>query len=435
MAALAGILLAVAAPRAPGAEPAAILHLSNGDRLTGRQVGIEDGRLRWRLSHGPEIAIPLSAVKRIERAEATAAESSGTGWTTRGFAELDAPDSDAPDSDAPDFDDSADVDEARDQPSDDEKSRVASADAEVPADHEESGVEPASMFQRDATFVGPPPPGEAYAPFTGPMQPSAALPPNPMFARPEDPDAIDETDSYFASAWNAIRVRSADTFVGFADWTEHLEAGGRTLSGNTQEDYITAGAKFSKTTVEQTALLEFGGQWSQSDGKRRSNRWWGNGTVDYNKKGNWLFFMTTKNEYDEFENLTWRGTLAAGPGYRIVNEPERRFIVRAGPAVTREMYFDPRRDRSTADILGEFEVVTPLWWDRLLWEHKTTAIPSVDDFSLIRITTASDLSFKIDEEARWHVKLGFRHEYNAQPNPGRERGDLTTSLFLVYKRK
>lgn len=421
--AVAGILLAASVSRAAGPPSAAILHLSNGDRLTGRQVGIEDGRLHWRLSEGTEVAIPLSAVKRIERAETAGEELGQAEWTPRGVAELD-------DLDPAAADDDDDANRAAD-----ESAGVATADAAVSADEEESGVEPASMFQRDARFVGPPAPGVAQVPFVGPMPPSGALPPNSTFARPEDPDAIDETDSYFASAWNAIRVRSANTFEEFADWTEHLEAGGRTLSGNTQEDFITAGAKFSKTTPEQTTLFEFGGQWSQSDGERQSNRWWGNGTADYNKKGDWLFFMTTKNEYDEFENLTWRGTLAAGPGYRLVNEPERRFIVRAGPAVTREEFFDPRRNQSTADILGEFEIVTPLWWDRLLWEHKTTAIPSVDDFSLIRITTASDLSFKIDEEARWHVKLGFRHEYNSHPNPGRERGDLTTSLFLVYKRK
>ncbi|MEX0703099.1 MAG: DUF481 domain-containing protein [Planctomycetales bacterium] len=406
------LLSAAALARAEGPGGASILHLSNGDRLSGREVRVDDGRLFWQLQDGPEIAIPLAAVWRIERQASPAAPPADPGWTSRHATSV----SDSTNGSA----------NASDRASGDATPAVKgdAATAAEPADREEGTILPASLLQPETPFVGPPAPGQAF------------LPPPGIRLRPvEDPDAIDETDSYFASAWNAIRVRSANFYDGFTDWTEQIEFGGRTLSGNTEEDYITAGAKFARTTLEQSSLLEFGGQWSQSDGQARSNRWWGNGTVDYNKKGNWLFFMTTKNEYDEFENLAWRGTLAAGPGYRVVNEPERRFILRAGPAVTREIYNNPDRDRATADILGEFEVLAPVFWDRLVWEHKTTAIPSVEDFEIIRITTASGLSLKLDNDARWHVKLGFRHEYNSQPNPDRLRSDYTTSLFLVYRRQ
>src|SRR5690606_192240 len=56
LAVLAVILASAAAPRASASEPATILHLTNGDRLTGRQVRIDDGRLHWRLSEGTEVA-------------------------------------------------------------------------------------------------------------------------------------------------------------------------------------------------------------------------------------------------------------------------------------------------------------------------------------------------------------------------------------------
>lgn len=419
---LACLLAAIAAARAGGAEPAAILHFANGDRLSGSGYRIDEGQLFWKLQDGSEIPLPLSLVKRIEHPgdstkPGTAGDKSAAEdghWQSRDRTPPSGGTAGAPPPGGADG--GAGTTNVQ-----------GASDPARPSDREGEGSEgavvPAAHFQGDMPFVGPPTPGQAL------------LPAGPMFLPGEDPDAIDETDSYFASAWNAIRVRTASTFQGLVDWTEHLEVGGRTLSGNTEEDYVTAGAKFARTTIDHSSMLEFGGQWSQSEGIRRSNRWWGNGTVDYNKKGNWLFFMTTKNEYDEFENLLWRGTLSAGPGYRLCNEPDRKFIIRAGPAVTREIYTDPPNDRATADLFGEMEIETPLMWDRLLWEHKTTAIPSVEDFSLIRITTASGLSLKLDDEARWHVKLGFRHEYNSQPNPGRERGDLTTSLFLVYKRQ
>jgi putative salt-induced outer membrane protein YdiY len=228
-----------------------------------------------------------------------------------------------------------------------------------------------------------------------------------------------------AGRWTAGYTRS---------WTKQVEFGGRFLDGNSNEDFLNVAGKFERSNEFRTILYDMGGYWGQASGIRTTNRWFGNVTADINKKGNWLFFLTSKNEYDQFENLDYRGSFSAGPGLRVFNEKHKKLVLRVGPAVTHEVYRDPTVRRTTPDLFGEVEMDWELS-DTVEWEHRSTILSSMENTEIVRVVSSGGLLIRLDDGDRWRLKLGVRHEYNSKPNKGRLPSDFISSVVLVYKRK
>ncbi len=61
--------------------------------------------------------------------------------------------------------------------------------------------------------------------------------------------------------------------------------------------------------------------------------------------------------------------------------------------------------------------------------------PSLEDFGVVRLVSTNGLLFELDDHGRWRLKIGFRFEYNSEPNENRLPADYTTSVLLVYTRK
>ncbi|MDA0832206.1 MAG: DUF481 domain-containing protein [Planctomycetota bacterium] len=219
----------------------------------------------------------------------------------------------------------------------------------------------------------------------------------------------------------------------FETWTHRLELGARVLRGNSIEEYVNLGGKFQHETEQRSTQVDFSGQYGRNRGVIASNRWILNSNTDFNREGNWIVYVVTKNEYDEFENLDYRGTLSSGLGYKFINEPNKKLITRVGPGVTYEKFIHPGNHRTTPDLFSEIETLWPIG-SSASYEHRTTAHPSIEDFGLIRIVSSHGVLFTLDERGRWKFKVDFRYEYNSRPNPGRLDSDYTTNFSLVYTR-
>jgi putative salt-induced outer membrane protein YdiY len=222
--------------------------------------------------------------------------------------------------------------------------------------------------------------------------------------------------------------------LGFvAHSTRRIEIGARFLDGNSDNDFLNASGRFEKNTGAWISQLELGGQYVQKDGDATANRWTANSTVDYDNglDERWILFVTNKNEYDEFENLDYRGTYSTGIGYRFYNEGKRRLVTRLGPAVTVEVFRDPENVRTTPDAFGEVESFWPLG-EWIHYEAKSNIRLSLEDTEVFRIVSRHGLIMQLDEHGRWSLKLGLRYEYNSKPHTGRLRGDYTSSILVIY---
>lgn len=247
------------------------------------------------------------------------------------------------------------------------------------------------------------------------------------------PDPISrENDGYWKSVYGACE-RVVTTVV---HSTKRIEVGARLLDGNTDTDYVDVAGRFEHVADNWVRQLEFQGQYAQQEGDPNTNRWTADLNIDYDngKDERWILFATNKNEYDEFENLDYRGTYSAGVGYRFFNEPRKRLIFRVGPAATVEFFHDPSDTRITPDAFGEVETIWPLN-DWLHYEAKSNIRPSLEDLEVFRAISNHGLLVQLDEEGRWSLKLGLRYEYNSKPVGTKVRSDYTTSILLIYSRK
>jgi len=246
-------------------------------------------------------------------------------------------------------------------------------------------------------------------------------------------ELTEQSSEILHSATTVFEEAYEQTVDHVADWTKRMEVGARFIDGNSNERYFNLGGQFEKMTDVRSIQMDFSGNFGENNGERSVNRWIANGTVDFDREGNKILFVTTKNEYDELENLDYRGTLSGGLGYRFFNEKNKRLITRIGPAYTQEIFHDPVVKRSTPDLFGELELRWPVFWDAQ-FNNKTNLHPSVENFNVFRLTSTSGLLFKLDDAGRWKLKFGFRYEYNSKPNLGRKPSDFTSNISVVYKR-
>ncbi len=284
--------------------------------------------------------------------------------------------------------------------------------------------------------IVPPPPADPPAKVVDP----APVAPTPEAATDEPGEpAVEEAPAEPQVSMITIVFEQLERPVepirnGITSWTKRVEIGGRFIDGNSQQDTINFGAEFERQFDRKFFQFDFGGQYGRDKEGPITNRWFGNGTADFDRNGNWILFVTAKNEYDEFKNLDYRGIYSGGLGYRFYNEKTKRLIVRLGPGMTYERYFEPFRERVSPDLFGEVELRWPIC-EHIQLEHKMTINPTVEDFKIFRMVNNTGLLFRVDEDGRWNLKLGLRHEYNSNPNEGRMHSDYISSLVLVYTRK
>lgn len=264
-----------------------------------------------------------------------------------------------------------------------------------------------------------------------------AAPPDPDsdLAVPVFPDGDGTTDwtQYIplypqASALYGVAADTART------WTKRVQLGGQFNDGNTTNDLLDFLAEVENSNERSLRQFDGGGQFGISKRVTSVNRRWFNGNIDHTLDGRWITFATTKNEYDQFANLDYRGTLSAGIGYRFFNEDKKRLIARMGPAVTWEVFQNAPFQRTTPDVFTEVEARWPLF-GRAQLEHKTRVNPSLANFRLVRMLSTSSILIDLDNSDRWKLRLSFRFEYNSQPAAGRVTSDYLTTVSLVYVRK
>jgi len=220
----------------------------------------------------------------------------------------------------------------------------------------------------------------------------------------------------------------------FDEWTSRIALGGRSLAGNSNQNFVDLLADFENKTPLRATQVNIGGQFGESNDRVVANRWFANSTTDFYHGPRWLTFTKLMDQYDALQNLDYRGTFSAGVGYRFLFDDQRRIITRVGPGVTLEVLHEPSDSRVTPDAFGELEVRLPLW-ERLKWEQKSTLFPSLSELEIARFQNVTALMYAFDERERWSLRVGFNYQYIGQPNVGKLPSDYTTNVSVMYQRK
>ena len=218
-------------------------------------------------------------------------------------------------------------------------------------------------------------------------------------------------------------------------WTKRLEVGARVVKGNTDQDFVRVAGVILREREKSLHRIDWGGRFGQVNGVRNTNRWFLDSNIDREEPAGWLYYITTKHEYNEFQGVDYRGVGSVGVGYKFVEEENRKILVRLGPAVTLEYYSESEGQRVTEELFAEFEIDWPLF-ERTRLETKTTMRPSVVALDVFRFRSDTAVLVPLDDEERWSLKLGYLLDYNSSLSSvkGRVPMDLTTNVSIVYLR-
>ena len=128
--------------------------------------------------------------------------------------------------------------------------------------------------------------------------------------------------------------------------------------------------------------------------------------------------------YDGFDTNKWDAFLGAGPGYRIINQPNATWRVQAGPGVR---YVEDQLGNDTTEVAG-------IASSRVFYKISETAFLTNDTdvlFSDDNATVVNDIGVTVKVTDRVATRVGLRTEWDSDPLPGLDDTDNSLNVSLV----
>lgn len=216
-------------------------------------------------------------------------------------------------------------------------------------------------------------------------------------------------------------------------WTTILEAGANATEGNT--DTLNARGRFEVNRRTGFDFLKFyaTADYGEQNDERNRNEYRVGSLYEYNFTERFYAYLRGELEYDEFENLDLRATVAGGVGYYWIKKAEHELKTRAGAGYRHETYGSGRtEDEPIADLGLDYRLDVSKW---MQFTHSTTYTPSLERFRDYRLDLDTALLFPLKYE-QWKLKLGMRNAYNSNPSGDLDRLDnlYYASVLMEIKR-
>lgn len=215
-----------------------------------------------------------------------------------------------------------------------------------------------------------------------------------------------------------------------ANWTGRAELGLNGSSGNSDRINASAGVTATRTDVVDRLTLYLRGQYEESNGERSKNEVIGGVRYERDLSPRLFAYTRLELEYDEFENLDFRSTLAGGLGYFLIRNPRQDLKIRGGVAYQHEEFGDGSSDdKPLAEVGYDYRLDVKQW---LRFNSTLTYFvdpTNVDDW---RATAENSADLPLGTPSKWKLRLGVRNELDSDPLPDIESLDTTYYLSLVY---
>jgi len=191
-----------------------------------------------------------------------------------------------------------------------------------------------------------------------------------------------------------------------AKWSFTLEAGATFREGNT--DTFDARGRMELTRKTDLDLLRFylAGVYGEKDDARNAAEVTAGGYYEHLLTSRLYGYVRNDYEYDEFENLDLRVTLAAGLGYYWIKETEHEWKTRVGAGLLHENYMDATEDETTAvgDVGLDYRLDINPW---LRFTHSATYVPTFESLNNYRLKFDTAFLIPLAKSDQWKLKLGM----------------------------
>lgn len=247
-------------------------------------------------------------------------------------------------------------------------------------------------------------------------------------ARRTYPESLAEIDAQVAALTSrAEEERIARiTSLRFRDgWTGEGQAGGFVSTGNSEDIGASGALSFNKETLRWRHEIKASGDYQRSNGAVSKERYFAGYAGQWKLNGRAFVALAASGERDRFAGFNSRFTQSVGVGYRLVERPDLRFDLQAGPALRQTDYQNLDDEIAFSARLGG-----DLSWtvrpDLVFTQNTSVFLDSVS--SSLTSTTALTTKLRGDLSAR----AAFDIRMESDPPAGRERTDTTTRATLVY---
>jgi len=200
-------------------------------------------------------------------------------------------------------------------------------------------------------------------------------------------------------------------------WGASIDGGIFAAEGNS--DFLNANARAEVWRKTSDDLLKFYAlaSYGEQDDIRNRNEYIAGARYENLISARWYWYVRSELEYDEFENLDLRATVAGGAGYYWLKKPNHELKTFGGLGYRHQSFMDGRNtDDPILDLGLDYRLDIGKYAQ---FTHSTLYGPSLEEFRDYRLTfdTALAIPFKSD---LWRFKLGMRNDYNSDPDPGRD---------------
>ncbi|MGE3181916.1 MAG: YdiY family protein, partial [Phycisphaerae bacterium] len=210
------------------------------------------------------------------------------------------------------------------------------------------------------------------------------------------------------------------------------EAGITYQEGNTNQLVARGKVVFTRTTKDDLLTVFLSGDYAEQNEVRSAAEVKTGFLYELNFTERAFWYLRADAEYDEFENLEFRGQAFTGLGYYFIKKPKHELKTRAGIGFIHETFFDGfTRTDPQAEVGLDYRIDIN---ESLQFVSSNTWLPtfnSLRDYRLI-----SDNAFIIPlAQKQWKLKLGALYEYDPIPRPGFQRLDQTYYANILVEIK
>ncbi len=216
-----------------------------------------------------------------------------------------------------------------------------------------------------------------------------------------------------------------------ADWSARFEIGLNVQEGNTKRFEARGRIELTRKTADDLLRLYARGDFGKENRRRNTSEVIGGAYYEYQFTRRWFAYGSSEAEYDEFESLNLRFTLALGGGYYWLRRDDQSLKTFVGLGYQHESFFDLRTtDNATLEIGLDYRVELAPW---VRFEHETLYRPTFESIDDYRIVSDSAFVIPIAESRAWKLRLGAQYQYDPIPQPGREKLDQTYYADLLLE--
>ena len=220
-----------------------------------------------------------------------------------------------------------------------------------------------------------------------------------------------------------IAEKEAELEAAQPKWGGTFEVGLLFKEGNTEK--LEARAKVELRRKTNKDLLKFyaSAQYAEENKRRDTHEVKAGMYYEYLLTERFFTFGRADIEYDEFENIDLRFSMAFGGGYYWIKAPDHELKTRLGVGYLHETYSTGlTRDTGQLDLGLEYRKDIAPW---LQFTHATTYYPTFDSLRDYRLVSDTGLLIPLGDSKIWKLKLGALYEYKSIPSLGSEALDQT----------